>query len=272
VNDQHSGPIDLAGLRRKYRLDLSSSVDVSAKLADGRCLLVPIGSTEQHGGHLPLGTDALCAETAALLVAAKVPSLVAPPICLGVSPQHANFAGTVSIPPSLLTGLIVELCGSLVPCGFKGVFLFNGHGGNTAAVENAAREVFTRHAVVVATVSYMHAILRAQPLPRDPKLARWIAREMAGHGGQIETSLVMAVAPSLVDMGRADLRPVGAALEIEDDIVTLQYMIEDKSETGAFGDVREASAARGCALWRRAQEVCARRIQSVLQRSRRPNG
>ncbi len=98
-----------------------------------RLILIPIGSTEQHGPNGLLGTDAMCAEEIALGVAAKIDAAVAPTIAVGMSLHHLGFPGTISLRPATLLELVTDYVTSLYRHGFRGFLFVNGHGGNTPA-------------------------------------------------------------------------------------------------------------------------------------------
>ena len=144
---------------------------------DGRpTLLVPVGSTEQHGPHLPMDTDARVAAAVAARAAGAGALLVAPPVAYGASGEHEGFPGTVSIGHEALRLLLVELGRSASPWAGRLVFV-NGHGGNVPTLVDAVR------------------LLRYEG--RD---AAWFACAPGGdaHAGRTETSLVLALAPTLV--------------------------------------------------------------------------
>jgi len=182
-----------------------------------------------------------------------------------------NFAGTVSISSELLISLVVEVTESLVKHGFGSVSFSTG----TAATPHPCKlpvERCSRGANGASPWSLsMHAIMKSRSPPREPKLARYLAREMTGHGGLIETSLVLAIDPTLVDLEKAELRPVDTALAIEDDVVTEPYIIEEKSETGVFGDLQGVSVANGEEMWKLGAEQVARNIHSALARRGKKN-
>ena len=144
---------------------------------DGRpTLLVPVGSTEQHGPHLPLDTDARVAAAVAARAGGNGALLVAPPVAYGASGEHEGFPGTVSIGHEALRLLLVELGRSAARWAGRLVFV-NGHGGNVPTLVDAVR------------------LLRYEG--RD---AAWFACAPGGdaHAGRTETSLVLALAPALV--------------------------------------------------------------------------
>jgi creatinine amidohydrolase len=168
-------------------LALLSSPDLSGRTA-GLLLAVPLGSTEQHGPHLPLGTDTeIAAALCRRLADRRVDVLVAPAVPYGASGEHASFAGTVSIGTEALTGLLVELVRSAHA--FAGVILVSGHGGNASAVARA----------VAVLTGEGRRVLAWSPAPASDA-------GPAGdlHAGWSETSAMLALQPAAVRLDRAE--------------------------------------------------------------------
>jgi mycofactocin precursor peptide peptidase len=182
-------------------------------------VLVPVGSTEQHGPHLPLATDT----AVAVAVASRVPGvLVAPAVAYGASGEHEGFAGTVSIGHAALRLLLVELGRSAARWAGRTVFV-NGHGGNVATLADAV------------------ALLRYEG--RD---AAWFACVPPGavdaHAGRTETSLVLALDPARVGPGAAAGNPTPLAALLP---ALRAGGVAAVSPNGVLGDPAGASAAEG---------------------------
>lgn len=193
---------------------------------DGTTLLVPVGATEQHGPHLPVDTDTrIAAEWCRCVADGRTDLVVAPAVPYGSSGEHSDFPGTLSIGTIALTNLLIELARSAIPPHGR-VVLVNGHGGN--------------HEAVVAAVEQSEAD------GRDVK-AVWPRLPGDAHAGRTETSLLLAIAPEVVDM---DLAEVGTTTPIAELLPELRRDgLRAHSPTGILGDPTNASAAEGRRLW-----------------------
>jgi len=209
----------------RARLADVTSPEVEARVAAGpTTLLIPLGATEQHGPHLPIGTDATIAVALAEGAAAEVPgALVAPVLPYGSSGEHQDFAGTLSIGAEATELVLVELARSATET-FDRVLFVNAHGGNAAPL--------------VAAVE----LLRAEGREVKSWTPRW---DGDAHAGRTETSLMLAlegtVRRELVEAGNA--APLG---ELIDDLRL--GGVRAVSENGVLGDPVGASAAEGRAL------------------------
>jgi creatinine amidohydrolase len=191
----------------------------------GRILLVPVGATEQHGPHLPLGTDTELAVAVARAAAARSDRfVVAPAIAYGSSGEHDGFAGTVSIGQPATELLLVELCRSAT-ASFDRVVLVSTHGGNAEPVENAL------------------TTLRGEGRDVSVFVPAWGGD---AHAGRTETSLMLAIAPERVRGERAEAgntRPLGELIGALRD-----QGVRELSANGVLGDPAGATAAEGRAM------------------------
>ncbi len=209
------------------RLSELSRAEASERGRAGAVCLLPVGSLEQHGEHLPVGTDSLLVETVALRAAglARCDAVVAPTVWTGLSPHHVRLGVTVTLEPELLLELVRSIVGCLRPW-FSRVVIVNGHGGNRgwlgalALVEECP------------VVSYWELV--------DPSLLRDLFPVdfgSIGHAGQAETSAMLAVAPGLVRMGAAAFEPITRAND--------PFLLPDMGASGVLGDPSAASADVG---------------------------
>ncbi|HKA03947.1 MAG TPA: mycofactocin biosynthesis peptidyl-dipeptidase MftE [Acidimicrobiales bacterium] len=201
------------------RLGARTWLEVHA--AGPRLLAVPLGSCEQHGPHLPLDTDTRVAvQLADRLAAARDDVVVAPALAYGASGEHAGFAGTLSIGQDGLTLVVVELVRSADA--FAGVVLVNGHGGNATAID---------HAVTILTAEGRRV------LPWSPSV------EGDAHAGRTETAVLLALAPSVVRMERAE---AGATAPLAELMPALRAGgVASVAANGVLGDPTGASADEG---------------------------
>ncbi|MCE8022810.1 creatininase family protein [Billgrantia aerodenitrificans] len=138
------------------RLQHATWQEVEAYLARETGIIVPIGSTEQHGPNGLVGTDAICPETVAWEVGKRHGVLVAPTQNLGMAQHHLAFPGTISLRPSTLIAVLRDTVLSLSRHGFTHVFFLNGHGGNIATMSAAFAEVYAERSLQQAPGSELH--------------------------------------------------------------------------------------------------------------------
>jgi creatinine amidohydrolase len=124
------------------RLHLSTWTEVEGYLQTSTGIIIPIGSTEQHGPTGLIGTDAICAEAIAIAVGVATESIVAPTINVGMALHHTAFPGTISLRPSTMILVIRDYITCLVRSGFTKFFFINGHGGNIATLKAAYSETY----------------------------------------------------------------------------------------------------------------------------------
>ncbi len=164
-------------------------------------VVLPVGATEQHGPHLPVGTDFLTVEylarQAAERVVPEISLVVAPTLPYGSSPHHLPFGGTMSLGTQTYLSVLMDLLESLVISGFKRMFILNGHGGNNEIIQIAARDTALKYDVQVAAASYwVLARAELEAVHSDPEAS------LPGHSGMFETSQMMALTPDLIQEPR----------------------------------------------------------------------
>ncbi len=183
------------------RLDLSTWKEVEKYLSSCKGIIVPIGSTEQHGPTGASGTDAITAETVAREVARRSGVIVAPTQPYGMAQHHLGFPGTMSLQPSTLLNLIHDLVISLAMHGFNRIFIVNGHGGNIATVKSAFSQAYisaSRMQLPVAN-SLRCKLANWFMVPEVYKEARALYGDREGqHATPSEISLTLHVEPSLL--------------------------------------------------------------------------
>jgi creatinine amidohydrolase len=175
--------------------------EVEALLTRSDMVIIPVASLEQHGLHLPIGTDYLNGVARAQLIAQRADALVAPILLPGQSPYHMGFAGTVSLPSTLIQEVYVEAARSLMRHGFKRFLILNAHGGNRAITTfivdriNQETEGIAVDLGAVIGPFMDRSMAAALPRPSEPVFDR--------HGGTGETSNSLYLIPELVDLEAA---------------------------------------------------------------------
>ena len=149
------------------RLDHMRWQDVERYLQSGDTILLPTGSTEQHGPIGLIGTDAFCAEDIATAIGAAAGVPVAPTLAYTPAPFNTAFPGTVSIPPDLFEALVAEILGGLVRQGFRHIYVVNGHGANLEPLHRAAAAVTGAHVQVRSWWGYPKVAERRRALYGD---------------------------------------------------------------------------------------------------------
>lgn len=160
-------------------------------------VIIPVGSIEQHGKHLPLGTDSYGAIEASKLIAQKTEVLVAPAVLAGLSEHHMGFPGTITLRPETFEAVVFDTAQSLIHHGFTKIMIYNGHGGNTTSVKNVIQKI---NQTTAATAVFLNELEVPEEEPEQPIPYDW-------HAGEGETSYMLYLTPSLVDMSRAE-KPV----------------------------------------------------------------
>lgn len=195
--------------------------------------VLAVGSTEYHGDHLPYGTDTLVAEH----LAERVDGLfVLPSLPFGMSRHYASFPVALSLSTETLIRVLWEIFESLLKHGLRRLLIINGHDGNVAAIESAAREFRVEHPEMKIAVLEAWWKTAIELLPEET-FEVWGG---LGHAGEGETSMMLAVAPELVEMSHA--RGVVPELPLH---VEVKWRFEELTPYGVTGDPTKATAEKG---------------------------
>lgn len=220
--------------------------EVRAALQRTQTIIIPTGSTEQHGPHGPLLTDAIIPTEVARRVAERTGALVGPTINYSLSYPHVGFTGVVHIRVSTFMSLIEDLCASYGAIGFQRIVFLNGHYDNTYAIAYACASAAER----------MPAEVHAFPVNYWDGMTAEEAGEFFGpttglHANRGETSAVMAIDPALVDLDAANAElPPFPEVTNQAPVHTAFFFsspgsVHRASASGTWGDAREASVAYG---------------------------
>lgn len=227
--------------------------------------VLPVGATEQHGPHLPLAVDQLLVDgivaRALPLLPAEAPVLVLPTQQVGYSPEHADFAGTLTLPVETVIATWVALGECVARSGVRKLLLFNSHGGQVSLLDIVARELRVRCKLIVYGCSWWNLPLGDEVnglFPPDE-------HRFGVHAGDMETSLMLALARDTVRMGQARDFPSTSRERAQKYPVLgngrsakLGWAMQDYNAQGAAGHAAAATAAKGDAVLQAAARELAR--------------
>ena len=231
-------------------------------------VLLPVAATEQHGPHLPVSVDTdICAALVERLVArlpVKVPLLVLPPLPIGVSIEHADFPGTLSLSAETMIHVLTDIGVGVASAGFRKLALLNSHGGNPTVLEIVAHKLRRKHGLMVFPLNG-YRYWQVESHFGVHEAAHGI------HGGAAETSIMKAIRPGEVredkvatfrskseEMAKtyAHMRPFGRT-------VGFGWQAQDLNAQGAMGDATEANAEAGTRLLEEATEVLVQVVNEI---------
>jgi creatinine amidohydrolase len=241
-----------------------------AEVASTCTIVLPLGATEQHGGHLPVAMDTLMCERVAV-AAARIaggdgtgPFLVAPPLPYGRSDHHLPFAGTFSLRSGTFLAVLGDLLRSVSSWGVRGVFAVNGHGGNDAPMRVALADAAEALPLTAGGASYW-------TIAWEGLLADGVGRlgVVPGHAGAFETSLLLAARPDLV-------RPDGHVGPVprpamDDPVVRIVHAAHGAwaAGSGTSDDASTADSELGARLLERTEREVARGLLDFHRRVHR---
>jgi len=214
-----------------------------------RIAVLPLAAVEQHGPHLPVGVDTLIAEAylkrVRALLPAGSPALFLPVQAVGASDEHRAFAGTLTLTPETALRAFIEIGESVARAGTRKLVIVTSHGGNAALIDLAARQLRVRQNMLAVHCSWGRFGYPAGLFTE--------AEQTHGiHGGDIETSIMLAAYPDLVRRDRiANFRPATIAMERDltwlraDVPVGFGWMTQDLHPSGAVGDASLATPEKG---------------------------
>ncbi len=266
-------------LTSRYWADCTTH-DLARAQADGSLAhtiaVLPVAATEQHGPHLPLKVDSALADgvVAACLqyLAAEVPALFLPTQTVGLSPEHARFAGTLSLKAETVIRLWTDIGESVAASGVQKLVLLNAHGGQVGVMDIVARDLRARLGLLVYSVNWFGLPL-VGPQGEDVN-ALFDAHEhrFGIHAGDIETSMMLALEPATVQMARAqnfastsEARARQFALLGNGKSAKLGWQMQDYNRAGAVGNAAAATADKGRAVLDAAGRALAQLLAEVHQ-------
>ncbi|NEU97153.1 creatininase family protein [Bradyrhizobium uaiense] len=211
--------------------------------------VLPLAATEQHGPHLPLGTDVMIGEAylarAQELLPAAIPATFLPLQPVGISTEHIDFPGTLTLPTNVALKSWMALGESVARAGVRKLVMVTSHGGNSAAMSLVAQDLRAQHKMLVVTTSWSR-FGTPDGLFDAAELRHGI------HGGAVETSIMLAKYPQAVRKDAiADFTPASVQIEKDHRHLSTQrpapfaWQAQDLNPSGAIGDATKASAEKG---------------------------
>jgi creatinine amidohydrolase len=229
--------------------------EVKEDLKQTRVALIPVGSNEQHGYHMPLGSDTFCADAVARRTASKENAVVVPAIPYGISHSHMSFPGTITLSCKTLFRVVTDVCECLYKHGINRFIFVNGHGHNSPTLQTVMDEFKRNHKAYFFLIQWWIAGYRLTP-------GLWTSKadELPdGHAAEVEAAGMLAINSTLVKMGKAEKVQLGtlgeskikfhkstmAALEgYPVDLITVEDF-ENLSKSGVVGSPLGASKEKG---------------------------
>ena len=227
---------------RKFLIEEMTPQEITDALKKVNTVIIPLGTIEQHGPHLPFGTDVFIPITIARLVAEKASVLVAPPVYYGNSMSMMDMDGVFTITPDSLASLLLDLCRSFSRQGFKKIVFINGHGGNKQVLSFIGQKARMETGALIVRIDWW--TIASEEISK-------ICERNVVHADEGETSMMLACRPELVDMTKA------VKDETSDELVKAltngkpsnmpQVYVPFKkwSKTGLIGDATKASKIKG---------------------------
>lgn len=234
-------------MKEEYRLAKLTWPEAERRIEECNIVLVPIGSTEQHGPALPLDNDHFVAERIASMSAERLwddlKVTVAPTIAYGYSPHHMEFKGTVTLQESTLANVIVDICSSLAQHGFAKIVLVNGHGGNGTAISNALHILRDMRSAKIYHIDWWAMA--------SDKIQE-VATKPVFHGCDMETSVSWYLGQRVLEDRRVDepgrdLVPgfIGANLVESGMRISTAWSMKEISDSGVVGYSTQATKEKG---------------------------
>jgi creatinine amidohydrolase len=233
----------------KYRYEEFSWPEIRDAVAQNRVALLPVGTIEQHGPHLPLVTDVLTAGEISRVAVERAPeqAILLPPVYYSFNEHHMDFPGTIAIQGETVIGYVTDIGVSLARHGFRKILLVNGHGSNVPFLDIAARNITNRTEAICAMVSWWTLI----PKSVMSKLRESEYPGGMAHGCELETSVLLHLRPDLVQFEKAQRDIHFASSEFfywdleRPSPIVFQEWFSRYSKSGTVGDPTKATKTKG---------------------------
>jgi creatinine amidohydrolase len=233
----------------KYRFEEFAWPDIRDAVTQDRVAVLPVGTVEQHGPHLPLVTDVLTAGEMSRRAVECVPeqAILLPPVYYSFNEHHMDFPGTIAIQGETVIRYVTDIGVSLARHGFRKILLVNGHGSNVPFLDIAARNITIQTEAICAMVSWWSLI----PKGLMSKLRESEYPGGMAHGCELETSVLLYLRPDLVQFEKAERDIHFASSEFfywdlqQPSPIAFQEWFSRYSKTGTVGDPTKATKAKG---------------------------
>ncbi len=228
----------------EYRYNRLTWEEMNEAISMQKLIILPTGSTEQHGRHLPIDVDTFLVESVCMELGRRIPDqvLILPTIAYGLNMHHIDFPGTIHIEPETFIAFCLNITKSVAYHGFKKILLVNGHGSNSPLVDLVARKTVLATESLCMAVNYFALAMDAFNKVRET--------EVIAHADELETSLYLQLASERVKMDRAVAGNDVAGKYVSSDS-TSNYPVRFNdywgrwTKTGVHGDPTKASAEKG---------------------------
>lgn len=260
-----SSPVEWAG--KPY----TEMVDIAEE--DGSVVVIPVGSLEQHGYHLPTATDTILVDAiahgGAELVNDDIPILVTPPIWTGYSPHHMSFGGTITGDYDTLLDLLEETAAAALDNPFDVCLFVNGHGGNRSLIGAATNAVGNDHpAVELFGLTYFTLGADFVPEIRDSDIGGIV------HGGELETAMIQHLRPDLVDDDNIEGTHLDKPYSLmsndlmEGGALAVSAEMHQYTDSGSIGDPELATPEKGEEAFEKYCEAMADLLREIHEKNR----
>lgn len=226
---------------------------------DKRIVILPLGSIEQHGPHLPMNTDLVLGEEMAKQVAERIGAILLPPIPFGQVWSAREFSGVISLKPATLKEVVKDVCRSLARHKVKLIAIISGHRGNLSVLKEAVRELCDdKIRAKILFFSYPKIETMSKGIT-ESEIWRSGTSGSTWHAGEIETSLMLAVKPESCHMERAVVEFPQVPAWYDYTVISWKKI----NKVGSFGNAKVATAEKGDQLLRKSIDYIVEIIQSA---------
>jgi creatinine amidohydrolase len=252
----------------KYRYEEFTWPEIKQAVAQERVIVLPVGTVEQHGPHLPLVTDVLTSTELSRIAVSRIPeeAILMPSVYYSFNEHHMDFPGTIAVAGDTIINYVTDIGTSLARHGFRKILIVNGHGSNVPFLDIAARNITIRSAAICAMASWWSLIPRELFTElRESEFPGGMA-----HGCELETSVLLHLRGDLVQIDKAERDISFPKTEFfywdlqSPSPILFQEWFSRYSRTGTVGDPTKATAEKG----RRFSEAVAERMVKLIREFR----